>query len=117
MLTSEAVEKMQQEAAHDQPSARKQEAAEPEPPLPAPAAPPGPGEPVEHVWGCSKCRGTKTGCKDCNPAKALRFYSKKDREAQAASETQPEAALASAKSEPKAKAKSRGRGRGRGRGK
>ena len=102
LLTSQAVEQMRQEAAADQPSARKQEAAEPEPPLPPPAAPPGPGEPVEHVWGCSKCRGTKTGCKDCNPA-----------------ETQPEPALASAKSEPKAsaKAKSRGRGKGRGRSK
>ena len=108
LLTSQAVEQMRQEAAADQRSARKQEAAEPDP-----------GEPVEHVWGCSKCRGTKTGCKDCNPAKALRFCSKKDREAQAASETQPEPALASAKSEPKAsaKAKSRGRGRRRGRSK
>ena len=36
LLTSQAVEQMRQEAAADQPSARKQEAAEPEPPLPPP---------------------------------------------------------------------------------
>jgi hypothetical protein len=66
----------------------------PLPPLPAPASEPAPekedstkqkstgfkpvGPPLsfEDTWGCSKCRGSKAGCKQCNPYKAAKGSSK-----------------------------------------
>jgi hypothetical protein len=65
------------------------------PPLPPPSQPPQtetleemlakvvtakkPAQPlaVEDRYGCSRCRGSRSGCLQCNPSKALRYHRKK----------------------------------------
>ena len=49
-------------------------------PVPAPASPlPLPGPPLnsQEEWGCSRCRGAKTGCLTCNPSKSMKYHAKR----------------------------------------